>query len=175
MGTRGTFPRVLVSTQEHPLRLYIEASGAARSLERLFTNSAPFAKSRLLAGVWIYDLCGMGQGAAVVPARPVEYEVFTLQDPPRLVVDARLAAATPDEHERFSVRTGALQGDQACIFIEEARARGLSPRLLTDSQGQTFGEASIHDTAEEAFRAKDALDDLAAQFSLTVKRRGVME
>ena len=175
-GRGDLLPRLSVRTEEYPLRLVVTAPLTAAAHEGVFVTARPFEKSRFLSGVDLLESCADLLSLAVIPARPVDYEVFTLTSPPRLVVDVRVSTAPiPSGEERYSLRTMSLLGDQSCVFLQEARGMGLSPRLLKDSAGQTFGEVALFPTPDGAFREKSRLESLGARFSLYVKARGIMD
>jgi hypothetical protein len=142
----------------------------------LFTDPAPFRKSKLITRVDTFDVCGGGQHLSVVPARPVEFEVFTLTNPPRLVIDVILSRMDPmRDQKKYSVRTLPLYGDQICILLDEAANGGITPRVITDADGNIFGELGLYDNADEAFAAVVRLGEtIGKQFSLKVKARGMM-
>ena len=94
----------------------------------------------MLSRLNIFDLCGGNQFLALIPARPLEYDVFALENPARLVIDLRLRVGIPSEQEKYSLRTLPLFGDQPCAFTEAARASDFNPRLLTDGAGNVFGD-----------------------------------
>ncbi len=173
----ATLPRMKVETEFYPLRLAIRLPGSANGAYDLYTNDQPFARSKLISGTDIFEVCGGGQHLTVIPARPVEFEVFTLTSPPRLVIDMILSRMAPmREEEKYSVRTLPLYGDQVCLLLEKAADAGVTPRLITDAEGNVFGELGLYDEADEAFAAADRLKgSLGRQFSLTVKARGMME
>jgi hypothetical protein len=51
----------------------------------------------------------------------------------------------------------------------------VTPRLITDAEGNVFVELGLYDEADEAFTAAGRFkDSLGRQFSLTVKARGMM-
>jgi len=172
----ATLPRMKVETEFYPLRLAIRLPGSASGAERLYPQELPFARSKLISGTDVFDVCGGGQHLTVIPARPVEFEVFTLTSPPRLVIDVILSRMPPmREEKKFSVRTLPLYGDQVCLFLEEAANAGVTPRLITDARGSVFGELGLYDETDEAFAAGDRFkDSLGRQFSLVVKARGMM-
>jgi hypothetical protein len=79
------------------------------------------------------------------------------------------------EETKYSLRTLPLYGDQVCLFLEDAADAGITPRLITDGDGNVFGEISLFDEEDEAFKAADRLKDtLGRKFSLVVKARGMM-
>jgi hypothetical protein len=166
-----------VETEFYPLRLAIRLPGSANGADDFYTHDQPFARSKLISGTDIFEVCGGGQHLTVIPARPVEFEVFTLTSPPRLVIDMILSRMAPmREEEKYSVRTLPLYGDQVCLLLEKAADAGVTPRLITDAEGNVFGELGLYDEADEAFVAADRLKgSLGRQFSLTVKARGMME
>jgi len=174
-GGAVDLPRMEIRTEKYPIRMVIGLPGAPHRSSSLFTSPDPFAKSRLLAGVSLFDLCQDNQSLALIPARPVEFDVFGLNNPPRIVIDLRLSQSLPPEQEKYSLRTLPLLGDQPCTFLEAARASGFTPRLLTDGSGNIFGEVDLYSNLREAFSARDGLKKLSEHFSLLVKTRGVME
>lgn len=173
----GDLPRMKVETEFYPMRLAIRMPGSLSRREEFFPIGDLFRKSKVISGVDIFEVCGGGQHLTVNPARPVEFEVFTLLSPPRLVVDVIMSRMPPmREEQKYSVRTLPLYGDQVCLFLEEAANAGVTPRLITDMGGNVFGELGLHDEADEAFAAAGRFkDSLGRQFSLTVKARGMMD
>ncbi|UCF88253.1 MAG: hypothetical protein JSV70_07495, partial [bacterium] len=169
-------PRMKVETEFYPMRLAIRMPGSRSQGGVDLAAGDLFTRSKLISGMDIFDACAGGQHLSIIPARPVEFEVFTLTSPPRLVIDVILSRMPPMREERkYSVRTLPLYGDQVCLFLEEAANAGVTPRLITDSDRQVFGELGLYDDAEEAFSAAARLrDSLGKQFSLTVKPRGMM-
>ena len=167
-------PRMKVETEFYPMRMAIRLPGSKS--EGYLPSGILFTKSKLISGIDIFEVCGGGQHLTLIPARPVEFEVFTLTSPPRLVIDVILNRMPPMRDEKkFSVRTFPLFGDQICLILEKAADAGVTPRLLTDSGGNVFAELGLYDEADEAFAALDRLKKpLGKQFSLTVKARGVM-
>lgn len=168
-------PRTLIRTEEYPSRLVIRVPGATGIEDSVFKARNLFAKSRVLSGLAVYDPCGGGQSLALIPARSVHYDIFSLPGPARLVVDVRLSRGIPPEEEKYSLRTLPLLGDQQCLFLEAASESGVSVHLLTDSVDQVFGEVGLFEDYQEAWSMKDTLSDLGSRFSLVVKRRGIME
>ena len=167
-------PRVKVETEFYPMRMAIRLPGSKS--ERYLPSGILFTKSKLISGIDIFEVCGGGQHLTLIPARPVEFEVFTLTSPPRLVIDVILSRMPPMRDEKkYSVRTFPLYGDQVCLLLEKAADAGVTPRLITDADGNVFGEIGLFDEADEAFAAvnrhKGALGN---QFSLSVKSRGMM-
>ena len=60
-------------------------------------------------------------------------------------------------------------------MLEKAADAGVTPRLITDADGNVFGELGLFDEADEAFAAVNRLKgSLGNQFSLSVKSRGMM-
>ena len=167
-------PRVKVETEFYPMRMAIRLPGSKS--EGYLPSGILFTKSKLISGIDIFEVCGGGQHLTLIPARPVEFEVFTLTSPPRLVIDVILSRMPPMRDEKkYSVRTFPLYGDQVCLLLEKAADAGVTPRLITDADGNVFGEIGLFDEADEAFAAvnrhKGALGN---QFSLSVKSRGMM-
>jgi len=171
----GALPQMEISTEKYPIRVTIRLPGAPYRSDSIFTSPDPFAKSRMLSRLNIFDLCGGNQFLALIPARPLEYDVFTLENPARLVIDLRLRVGIPSEQEKYSLRTLPLFGDQPCAFMEAARASDFNPRLLTDGAGNIFGELNLYSSPDQAFREKEKLKKLSEHFSLVIKARGVME
>ena len=175
--TGDALPRMKVETEYYPMRLAIRLPGSPDRGVSVFTDPAPFRKSKLITRVDTFDVCGGGQHLSVVPARPVEFEIFTLINPPRLVIDVILSRMDPMRDQRkYSVRTLPLYGDQICILLDEAANVGITPRVITDADGNIFGELGLHDDADEAFAAAARLEEtIGKQFSLKVTARGMME
>jgi hypothetical protein len=169
-------PRMKVETEYYPMRLAIRLPGAPERGASVFTDPAPFRKSNLITRVDTFDVCGGGQLLSVVPGRPVEFEVFTLSNPPRLVIDIILSRMDPIRDEtKYSIRTLSLYGDQVCILLDEAANLGITPRVITDSEGNIFAELGLYDDTEEAFAAAARLKStIGRQFALRVKARGMM-
>lgn len=169
-------PRMKVETEFYPMRMAIRLPGSKNRAEQLFPSGGLFNKSRLISGIDIYEVCEGGQHLTVIPARPVEFEVFTLTSPPRLVIDVILSRMPPmREEEKYSVRTLPLYGDQICMLLEETANAGVTPRLITDAKGNVFGEVGLYDEAGKAFTVADSFkDSLGRRFSLTVEARGMM-
>jgi hypothetical protein len=164
-----------ISTEKYPMRVIIRLSGVPHRSDSVFTSPEPFGKSRMLSGLDIFELCQGNQSLALIPGRPLEYDIFTLENPARLVIDLRLRHGVPSEQEKYSLRTLPLLGDQPCAFMGAAKASGFNPRLLTDRSGNVFGELKLYSSLEEAFRTKNQLKKLTEYYSLVVKARGVME
>jgi len=175
-GNSGVLPRMKVETEYYPMRLAVRLPGSSGRNEDFLPREDLFRKSRLLSAVDVFEVCGGGQHLALVPARPVEFEVFTLPSPPRLVIDVILSRMSPMREERkFSLRTLPLFGDQVCLFLDEAAAAGVTPRLITDAGGNVFGELGLYDDSDGAFAARGQLNRaLKGRFSLVVKPRGMM-
>jgi len=171
----GALPQMEISTEKYPVRVTIRLPGAPYRSDSIFTSPDPFAKSRMLSRLNIFDLCGGNQFLALIPARPLEYDVFALENPARLVIDLRLRVGIPSEQEKYSLRTLPLFGDQPCTFMDAARASDFNPRLLTDNAGNVFGELNLYSSPDHAFREKEKLKKLSEHFSLVIKARGVME
>ncbi len=174
--TEDILPRMKVETEYYPMRLAIRLPGSPGRGVSVFTDPAPFRKSKLITRVDTFDVCGGGQHLSVVPARPVEFEVFTLTSPPRLVIDIILSRMDPmRDQKKYSVRTLPLYGDQICILLDEAANVGITPRVITDEGGNIFGELGLYDDADEAFAAAASLrETIGEQFALKVKGRGMM-
>jgi hypothetical protein len=170
-------PRMRMETEFYPLRLALRLPGSDRRREKVFTSPDPFIKSRLISRVDTFDACGGGQNLSVIPARPVEFDVFTLIAPPRLVVDVIPSRMDPmREEKKLSLRTLPLHEDQVCYFLEEAADAGMTPRILTDGAGNTFGELRLFDDPDEAFKVRQRLNStLGRKFALTIRARGMME
>lgn len=170
-------PRIKVETEFYPMRLAIRLPGSDNRREEIFPSPEPFQKSKLISDIDVFEVCGGGQHLTIVPARPVEFEVFTLTSPPRLVIDVMLSRMPPmREEKKYSVRTLPLYGDQVCLLLEEAADAGVTPRLITDAGGNVFAELELYDEAAEAFTAVDRFrSSLGRKFSLIVKARGMME
>lgn len=171
-----TLPRMKVETEYYPMRLAIRLPGAPERGVSIFTEAAPFRKSNLITRVDTFDVCGGGQHLSVVPGRPVEFEAFTLSNPPRIVIDVIQSRMDPIREEtKYSIRTLSLYGDQICILLEEAANLGITPRVITDREGNIFAELGLYDDAEEAFAASARLKEtIGKQFALKVKARGMM-
>jgi hypothetical protein len=169
-------PRMKVETEFYPMQMAIRLPGSRTRSEGFLSTDDLFLKSKLISGINIFEDCGGGQHLSIVPARPVEFEVFTLPSPPRLVVDVMLSRMPAmREEQKHSVRTLPLYGDQVCLLLEMAANAGVTPRLITDAEGNIFGELGLFDEADEAFAAVTRLNDtLGNQFSLRVKSRGMM-
>jgi hypothetical protein len=169
-------PRMKVETEFYPMRMAIRMPGSKSRSEDFPSSRGLFRKSSLISGIDIFEVCEGGQHLTVIPARPVEFEVFTLTTPPRLVIDVILSRMPPmREEQKYSVRTLPLYGDQVCLFLEEAADAGVTPRLITDAEGNVFGELGLYDEADVAFTAAGRFkESLGRQFSLTVKARGMM-
>jgi hypothetical protein len=167
-------PRMKVETEFYPMRMAIRLPGSKS--DGYLPSGIMFTKSKLVSGIDIFEACGGGQHLTLIPARPVEFEVFSLLSPPRLVIDVILSRMPPmREEEKYSVRTLSLFGDQVCLLLEKAADAGVTPRLITDAGGNVFGELGLYDDAAEAFAAVNRLKGyMGKQFSLTVKARGMM-
>ncbi len=172
----SVLPRMKVETEFYPMRLAVRLPGSGGRGDPLYPGENPFARSRLLSGLDTFEACGGGQHLTLIPARPVEFDVFTLTAPPRLVIDVMLSRMDPmREEQRYSVRTFPLYGDQVCVFLDEAAEAGVTPRLISDEKGNVFGELGLFNTADEAFTAVERWkDSLGKRFALTVKARGMM-
>ncbi len=170
-------PRMKVETEFYPMRMAIRLPGSKNRREDFLPSEGLFRKSRLISGIDIFEVCEGGQHLTIIPARPVEFEVFSLTTPPRLVIDVILSRMPPmREEQKYSVRTLPLYGDQVCLLLEEAADAGVTPRLITDIEGNVFGELGLYDEADEAFTAAGRFkDSLGKHFSLTVKARGMMD
>jgi hypothetical protein len=166
-----------VETEFYPMRMAIRLPGSKSRGAEYLPSGVLFTKSKLISGIDIFEACGGGQHLTVIPARPVEFEVFTLLSPPRLVIDVILSRMPPmREEEKYSVRTLPLYGDQVCLLLEKTADAGVTPRLITDAEGNVFGELGLYDEASEAFTAVDRFkDSMGSNFSLTVKARGMMD
>jgi len=173
-ATRETLPRMKVETEFYPMRMAIRLPGSKST--GYLPSGVLFTKSKLISAIDIFEACGGGQHLTLIPARPVEFEVFTLPSPPRLVIDVILSRMPPmREEKKYSVRTLPLFEDQVCLLLEKAAEAGVTPRLITDADGNVFGELGLYDDAGEAFAAVDRLKgSLGKQFSLKVKARGMM-
>ena len=169
-------PRMKVETEFYPMRMAIRLPGSKSRNEGFLSTGDLFMNSKLISGIDIFDVCEGGQHLTVIPARPVEFEVFTLPSPPRLVLDVMLSRMPAmREEQKHSVRTLPLYGDQVCLLLEKAADAGVTPRLITDAEGNVFGELGLFDEADEAFAAVNRFkDSLGNQFSLSVKLRGMM-
>ena len=169
-------PRIKVETEFYPMGMAIRLPGSKTKGGGFLAPGDLFTKSKLISGVDIFDECEGGQHLTIIPARPVEFEVFTLPSPPRLVVDVMLSRMPAmREEQKHSVRTLPLYGDQVCLLLEKAADAGVTPRLITDADGNVFGELGLFDEADEAFAALNQLKgSLGKQFSLSVKSRGMM-
>jgi len=175
-GDGKDLPRMKVETEFYPMRMAIRLPGSKSRSENFLPTDSLFRKSRLISGIDIFEVCGGGQHLTLIPARPVEFEVFTLTSPPRLVIDVIKSRMPPMREERkYSVRTLPLYGDQICLLLKEAADAGITPRLITDAGGNVFGELELYNEADEAFAAMDRFkESLGKRFSLTVKARGMM-
>jgi hypothetical protein len=169
-------PRMKVETEFYPMGMAIRLPGSKTKSEGFLPPGDLFTKSKLISGIDIFDECEGGQHLTINPARPVEFEVFTLSSPPRLVLDVMLSRMPAmREEQKYSVRTLPLYGDQVCLLLEKAADAGVTPRLITDADGNVFGELGLFDEADEAFAALNRLKgSLGKQFSLSVKSRGMM-
>lgn len=170
-------PRMKIEIEYYPLRMAIRLPGSDRKRAEIFNSPDPFRKSKVISRVDSIDTCGGGQYLTIIPARPVEYEVFSLAGPPRLVVDVILSRMDlVAEQKKLSLRTLPLHGDQVCIFLDYAAQAGATPRLLTDTAGNVFGEIEIYEDPDEAFTN---LQRYSASFgkniALTIRARGMME
>lgn len=173
-----TLPRMKVETEFYPLRLALRLPGSAPGTKGgVFVSMDPFEKSALISRVDNFDGCGGGQHLSIIPARPVEFDVFTLTSPPRLVVDIIPSRMEPmREGKKLSLRTLSLFGDQVCYFLEEAADAGVTPRILVDSGGNVFGELGLFDSPDEAYRLQQRLDaSLGRHFALVIRAREMME
>ncbi|GBE14614.1 hypothetical protein BMS3Abin14_00660 [bacterium BMS3Abin14] len=168
-------PRMEVEKEEYPARVTIRLPGVPTRMKEIYTVRHPFSKSRMLSGLDLFDSCGSGQLLALIPSRPLEYRIFTLWNPARLVIDFRPTTTVPPDRVRYFLRTFPLFGDQVCAFKKAALKDGIIGRLLTDASGNTFGEAGVFDQPENAFAAKKRLGKLDEQFSLVIKARGIMK
>lgn len=175
-AAREGLPRMKVETEFYPMRMAIRLPGSKNRGRNLLPPVDLFRKSLLVSSIDTFEVCTGGPIVTLTFARPVEFEVFTLTAPPRLVIDMILSRMPPlREEEKFSLRTLPLYGDQVCLFLEAAAKAGVSPRLITDADGNVFGELGLFDEADEAFSAADRHNaSLGKRFSLTVKARGVM-
>lgn len=176
-GLGDTLPRMKVETEFYPMRLAIRLPGSRTRSENFLPALDLFGKSRFISGMDTFEVCGGGQHLTIIPARPVEFEVFTLTSPPRLVIDVILSRMPPMRAEKkFSVRTLPLFEDQVCLFLEKAADSGITPRLITDADGNVFGELGLYNEADDAFDTINRYkDSLGKQFSLVVKARGMMD
>ena len=176
-GSSEDLPRLKVETEFYPMRMAIRMPGSSKRNEEFLPSGNLFKKSTLISGIDVFEVCRGGQHLTIIPARPVEFEVFTLASPPRLVIDVILSRMPPMREElKYSVRTLPLYGDQICLLLEKAADAGVTPRLVTDTIGNVFGELGLYDEADEAFVAADRFkDSLGGQFSMIVKARGMME
>jgi len=172
-----TLPRMKVETEFYPMRLAIRLPGSENRSRDFLPDGDLFAKSKLISDIDVFEVCGGGQHLTLIPARPVEFEVFALTSPPRLVIDVILSRMPPmREDAKFSVRTLPLFGDQVCLLLDRAADAGVTPRLITDAEGNVFAELGLYNDTGEAFAAADRLKtSLGGNFSLTVKARGMME
>jgi hypothetical protein len=177
IGDPSPLPAMKIETEYYPSRIAMRITGVERAVEGHEISADQFSESNLLSGLNIYDTCEGGLYLDIVPARPIEYEIFTLVNPPRLIIDVQLSRMGPlPETERYSVRTFPLFGDQVCILLKEAADSGITPRLLTDREGKVFGELGLFDTAADALTEKERLRALfAGRFAIVVKGRGYME
>lgn len=175
-GLEGSseWPRMEISSEEYPARIVISVSGIAAETENLFTGADPFRKSRFISSLNIYDACD-NLSLDLVPSMPVVYDIFSLRNPTRLVIDMKRSRAIPPAAERYSLRTLPLFGDQQCIFLKETESIGVSGRLLTDVSGMAIGEVGLYEDLEEAFSTRDRMVDLKKRFSLIVKTRGPLD
>jgi len=172
-----TLPRMKLETEFYPLRLALRLPGSAFGRTGVFTSPDPFQKSTLISHVDSFDGCGGGQHLFIIPARPVEFDVFTLTSPPRLVVDIIQSRMEPmREAKKLSLRTLPLFGDQICYFLEEAADEGITPRVLVDADGNVFGELGLFDSPDAAFQWKQRLTgSIGRNFALIINARGMME
>jgi hypothetical protein len=170
-------PRMRLEIEYYPLRMAIRLPGSDQRRDEIFTSPEPFRKSRLITRVDSIDVCGGGQYLTIIPARPVEYEVFSLTSPPRLVIDVIMSRMDPiAEQKKLSLRTFPLHGDQVCIFLDQAAEAGVTPRLLTDTAGNVFGEIELYDDPDEAFTSlQNYRTTIGKSFALTIEARGTTE
>jgi len=177
VGDPAPLPAMKIETEYYPSRIAIRVTGVERTVDDHEISADRFSESNLLSDLNIYDTCGGGLYLDIVPARPIEYEIFALVNPPRLVIDVQLSRMGPlPETVRYSVRTFPLFGDQVCILLREAADAGITPRLLTDKAGKVFGELGLFDTADDALTEKERIRALlGGRFAVVVKGRGYME
>jgi len=170
-------PRMKLETEFYPFRLALRLPGSGPGQTGVFTSKDPFQKSALISHVDFFDGCKGGQHLFIIPARPVEFDVFTLTSPPRLVVDIIQSRMEPmREAKKLSLRTLPLFGDQICYFLEETADAGITSRVLVDGAGNMFGEVGLFDTPDEAFNLKRRLESsIGRNFALIINARGMME
>lgn len=170
-------PRMKLEIEYYPARMAIRLPGSDNRREEIFRSLEPFRKSMLITRVDSIDVCGGGQYLTIIPARPVEYEVFYLTSPPRLVVDIIMSRmdSLPEER-KLSLRTLPLYGDQTCIFLDQAAEAGVTPRLLTDTAGNVFGEIALYKDPTEAISGLQQFKaTIGKNFALVIEARGIME
>lgn len=170
-------PRMKLEIEYYPARMVIRLPGSDQRREEIFRSPEPFRKSMMISRLDSIDVCGGGQYLTLIPARPVEYEVFSLTSPPRLVVDIIMSRMDPlPEQKKLSLRTLPLFGDQVCVFLDQAAEAGVTPRLLTDAVGNVLGEIELYDDPREAFSGlQHFTTTIGKNFTLIIEARGIME
>ncbi|MFW5785237.1 MAG: hypothetical protein ACOCW1_03535 [Chitinispirillaceae bacterium] len=140
--------RYKVKYEYYPFRFTVEMSG----IRAVNAEFGPLEKSTLVRETYrIPYLDDSGMKFAVSLKKPVEYEIFELHDPARIVLDIRQNASPQDLPAVYSVRTSADLGYEQLGHIEEQLigSGSKNTRIIKTPEGM-FVEEGYYPTRERA-------------------------
>lgn len=120
-----------------------------------------FPQSDLIQGIYsIPYLDDSGIKFAIALEQPVEYEIFELHDPGRIVIDMRAFTFHDPLPEVYSLRTGTGLGFEEMGQLKEELINldSKNPRIIRAGNGNLFVEEGFYTNEDEA---RQRLEDLS--------------
>ncbi len=161
----------VVEYEYYPFRFTVTLNGIrARNAEyRSIPESSVIEETYLIPYL---DDSGIKFGIAL--KGPVEFEVFELHNPGRIVIDMRENPVKLDLPEVYSLRTATGLGVEDLGHLQEIML-GLGsekPRILMTQDGKLFFEEGYYSTIEKANQRKDEIASSVEGVEFFIEKRG---
>jgi len=161
----------VVEYEYYPFRFTVTLNGIrARNAEyRSIPESSVIEETYLIPYL---DDSGIKFGIAL--KGPVEFEVFELHNPGRIVIDMRENPVKLDLPEVYSLRTATGLGVEDLGHLQEIML-GLdsdNPRIIMADDGKLFFEEGYYSTEEKAIQRKDEITSSVEGVEFFIEKRG---
>jgi len=161
----------VVEYEYYPFRFTVTLNGIrARNAEyRSFPESSIIEETYLIP-----YLDDSGIKFAIALGGPVEFEVFELHNPGRIVIDLRELPGKIDLPEVYSLRTATGLGVEDLGYLQEIMIGMGSekPRILMAEDGKLFFEEGYYATQAKASQRKDEIASNSEGVEFFIEKRG---
>ena len=163
-----------LSYQSYPFRLVLEVKGVGKGQQAY----QEYHSSSLIRGIGYLPSYNDNLTKLVLELKAdVQYKVFDLKSPNRIVIDLRPGTANSNQPEAYSIRSGMYTTDIGYRYYAYLTKHDSKTRLLHTKNGQLILEEGYYSSLNEANHHKAILskDKALAGCKWIIERRGIVD